>query len=634
MRSIKVYYVIGVSASGKSTIAALLAEKLGLSYYDADDFHPQANIDKMSKGEPLKDADRWTWLKAINLKAQVGSKVSPVVITCSALKEAYRKELALGFEEDEVNWVVLNGSFELLSNRIKQRAGHFMPTTLLQSQFDVWEKPTYGTHIDVALPKEEIIKLILKENNTMKSDFGLIGLGVMGKSLSRNLANNGVKMSLYNRHVEGKEEKVAIQFVEEYKELSTAKGFDDLQKFVLSLAKPRKIMLMVNAGAAVDAVLSELEPLIEEGDVIIDGGNSHYKDTERRTHALALKRIDYIGSGVSGGEEGALKGPSIMPGGSEQAYAKVSSYLEQIAAVDKTGGACCAYIGKGGAGHFVKMVHNGIEYAEMQLIAEVYMLLRYAKNLSPEQIADIFEEWCRGDLDSYLLEITHKILRQKENDNYIVDLILDKAGNKGTGSWTTIAAAELGVPITMITSALFARYVSAFKSERVAASDFYKNNSTAAADLNMEELQQAYRLARLINHHQGIHLIDAASQEYKWALNLPSIARIWTNGCIIRSGLMLELITLLGEGSRILLSDFSKVLVSSNHEGLSAIVAQAHIVKLPIPCLSAASDFINSYLQSEGSANVIQAQRDFFGAHTYKRVDDPDGPSHHTIWPA
>ena len=633
MRSIKVYYVIGVSASGKSTIAGLLAQKLGLPYFDADDFHPQANIDKMSRGESLQDEDRWPWLRAINHKAQVESKKAAVVITCSALKEVYRKELAAGFEADAISWIVLNGSFELLLSRINERAGHFMPPALLQSQFDVWEKPTYGIHLDVARPTDELIKTILKENNTMKSDFGLIGLGVMGKSLSRNLANNGVKMSLYNRHVPGKEEDIALQFVKEHNELTTAKGFDNLENFVQSLSTPRKIMLMVNAGAAVDAVLSELEPLIAPGDVIIDGGNSHYKDTERRTHLLAEKGIDYIGSGVSGGEEGALKGPSIMPGGSEQAYRKVAPYLERIAAVDKTGGACCAYIGKGGAGHFVKMVHNGIEYAEMQLIAEVYMLLRYAKNLSPDAIADIFEEWCRGDLDSYLLEISHKILRQKENDHYLIDLILDKAGNKGTGSWTTIAAAELGVPITMITSALFARYVSAFKTERVAASDFYKSKPDTTTDLNVEELKQAYRLARLINHHQGIHLIDAASQEYKWELNLPSIARIWTNGCIIRSGLMLDLIRLLGEGSRILLSDFSKEIVTRNHGGLSAIVAQAHTVKLPIPCLSAASDFINSYLQAQGSANVIQAQRDFFGAHTYKRVEDPDGPSHHTIWP-
>jgi len=626
----RVIFIIGVSGSGKSTVGTLLGSRMNIRFYDGDYFHPASNIKKMANKIALTDEDRWPWLEAINTKAKEPGRA---IFACSALNEKYRQKLVEGLQPEEVLWVVLNGSFELIDERMKQRSDHFMPVDLLQSQFELWEKPVYGYHIDIGKGLDEIIKQIKEEMNNPKSQFGLIGLGVMGKSLVRNLARRGISLSLYNRHIDGVEEDVAQTFIKAYPEdLAGAKGFDNLEAFVSSIAQPRKIMMMVNAGLAVDAVISELRPLLSSGDVIIDGGNSHYKDTERRAAELESIRIDYIGTGVSGGEKGALEGPSIMPGGTTSAYPKVAEYLESIAARDKDDQACCAYMGSGGSGHFVKMVHNGIEYAEMQLIAEVYTILRQRNGLSPDKIADIFEAWCQTDLNSYLLEITYQILRRKEGEEYLIDLILDKAGNKGTGSWTTIAAAELGVPITLITSALYARYTSSFKQERVEASQKYSPLNGFDQQIDIEQLKGAYKVARLINHHQGIHLIDAASNEYKWSLNFPEIARVWTNGCIIRSSLMQDLVGVLRETQRILQYPSIIHQVDLHRDDLASVVSLGAKAQLALPCFSAAATFINTYSQAHSSANIIQAQRDFFGAHTYKRVDDPNGPSHHTIW--
>ena len=626
----KIVFLIGVSGCGKSTIGTLLSHRLKMKFHDGDYFHPASNIKKMANKQPLTDEDRLPWLQAINAKAR---ECQEGIYACSALKETYRRILSEGLEPNQILWVVLHGSFELIDSRLKARSDHFMPASLLQSQYEVWEKPEYGLSIDISQPIEQIVEMIESELKNAKSEFGLVGLGVMGKSLARNLAQKGIALSVYNRHVPGKEENVANDFIAQYAaELSGVMGFDDLNQFVESLATPRKIMLMVNAGIAVDTIISELRELLEPGDVIIDGGNSHYKDTQRRTAELESIRLDYIGTGVSGGEEGALKGPSIMPGGTRSAYPKVAKYLEKIAAKDDNNLSCCTYIGKGGSGHFVKMVHNGIEYAEMQLIAEVYSILRNVNGLSHVEIADLFDDWCQSDLNSYLLEITAQILRKKEGNQYVVDLILDSAGNKGTGGWTTIAAAELGVPITMITNALFARYTSSFRDERIEASQKYESTESISQKLSIDSLKGAYSIARIINHHQGIHLIDEASQQYDWELKLPEIARIWTNGCIIRSELMKKLIAILKDTTRILQHDEMRVLVQPNISQLSRVVSSGHISGLSIPCFSAASDFIHTYINAQSSANIIQAQRDFFGAHTYKRVDDPNGPSHHTIW--
>lgn len=626
----KAIFIIGVSGSGKSTVGTMLSSRNKIRFHDGDYFHPASNIKKMANKIALNDEDRWPWLEAINQKAR---EPGVAIFACSALNEKYRQKLTEGLSPKDVLWVVLNGSFSIIDERMKQRSDHFMPVDLLQSQFSLWEKPVYGLHIDVSKGLDQIVMQIEEEMEHPKTQFGLIGLGVMGKSLARNLARKGIALSLFNRHTEGIEENVAIDFIaEHHDELSLAQGYDDLAAFVDSIAQPRKIMMMVNAGLAVDAVISELRQLLSAGDVIIDGGNSHYKDTERRAAELESIRIDYIGTGVSGGEKGALEGPSIMPGGTTTAYPKVADFLESISAKDALGKACCAYMGSGGSGHFVKMVHNGIEYAEMQLIAEVYTIFRNLNGFSPDTIADIFESWCQTDLNSYLLEITHQILRKKEGETFLIDLILDKAGNKGTGSWTTIAAAELGVPITLITSALFARYTSAFKNERVLASQKYSGSQKTMSPINIDEIQGAYRIARVINHHQGIHLLDAASLEYHWDLNFPEIARVWTNGCIIRSSLMQDLIAVLSSTQRLLQDSSIIALVEKHRLHLASVVSTGSLAEQSLPCLSAAATYINTYTMEQSSANIIQAQRDFFGAHTYRRVDDPEGPAHHTIW--
>jgi 6-phosphogluconate dehydrogenase len=466
----------------------------------------------------------------------------------------------------------------------------------------------------------------------MKQEFGLIGLGVMGKSLSRNLASKNIRLSLYNRFVAGSEEQVATRFVAQF-QLHDALGFEDLTDFVQSLARPRKIFLMIDAGKAIDATIESLIPLLEADDIVMDGGNSHYLDTQRRGEWLAKNDILFIGTGVSGGEEGALKGPSIMPGGSEKAYQHVAPYLEAIAAKDANGLPCCHFIGKGGAGHFVKMVHNGIEYAEMQLLAEVYSLLREANGFSPEHISTLLNEWNEGALKSYLLEITAAILMYRENGELLLDNILDEAGNKGTGSWTTIAACELGVPIPTITASLFARYTSSMKKERVAAATMYAPFSSASPSLfEVETLKNAYQLARISNHQQGIHLISEASKRYDWQIDLASLARIWTNGCIIRSALMERFIPLLDLNKSLLLQPEIMAQVQADLPALNKIVALASQTSLPIPCLESAATYLKAYLQRDASANLIQAQRDYFGAHTYKLKNDAEGKKRHTNW--
>lgn len=466
----------------------------------------------------------------------------------------------------------------------------------------------------------------------MKSEFGIVGLGVMGKSLARNMARHGLRLSLYNRFVQGSEERVAERFIDEFEELKESKGFEDLTSFVDSLRTPRKIMLMVTAGKAVEQMIASITPLLSEGDILIDGGNSHYKDTQRRQETLSAEGIHFLGCGISGGEEGALLGPSLMPGGSEKACNQVLSVLNTIAAKDQQGNACCGYIGPGGSGHFVKMVHNGIEYAEMQLIADVYSLFRKGMGYDPNTIADLFKDWLHNGSRSFLLEITVDILRKKEQGEWLLDQVLDQAGNKGTGSWTTITMAELGIPATTISSALFARYISAFKHERLRASTLYSKPADSSLSLTEKEIHEAYQAARLINHHQGFELLKAASEEYQWKLDRADIARIWTNGCIIRSELMNEL-THLYRSSEILLFDPSVVKrIDQSRTSFAKVVSEASLNEIPIPCLSDALQYLSGYIQAEGSANLIQAQRDYFGAHTYQRKDDPEGPPYHTNW--
>ena len=619
---------MGVSGVGKSTIGNLLADELKVPFFDGDDYHPEANIEKMSSGIPLNDDDRHGWLVKLNELAKEQLKNNSCVIVCSALKEKYRKLLSDGIAK-QTNWVHLTGSFETIYNRMNARKDHFMPSDLLRSQFETLEAPLNAIVCNVELSPEEIIKKI-KEELMDKSEFGLLGLGVMGKSLCRNLANKGFRISMFNRHVDGIEEHVALNFKNEYDELSSALPFDDLRGFVNSIQKPRKIMLMVNAGKTVDIVINDLLPHLSDGDIIIDGGNSNYNKTKERYDYLKSKNIHFIGTGVSGGEEGALKGPSIMPSGDKEAYKKVQPFLETIAAKDDNDLPCCTYIGPEGSGHFVKMVHNGIEYAEMQLLAEVFFILS-AAGKNPDEIADILENW-KKTAGSYLMDITVDILRKKEGSDWLVNKILDKAGNKGTGNWTTIATAELGVPSTMIAAALFARYTSFFKEDRVEASKTFRRDKDLNFKISTTDLLNTYQFARIINHYQGLQLIQQASNTYNWDLNLSEIARIWTAGCIIKSELMVELVEVLKSSTSILKHDKIINRIKSLKPSTNKVIAECIFSELPVPCLSESVNFFNSYTTANSSANLIQAQRDYFGAHTYQRIDDPAGKFHHTNW--
>jgi 6-phosphogluconate dehydrogenase len=616
---------MGVSGSGKSTIGSLLAEKLKINFYDGDDFHSEENIKKMASGTPLTDEDRNGWLQSLNTKAkQLIDANFSAVIACSALKQNYRTILKNSIE-DQVVFIYLSGDFVEISERMKLRKGHFMPLDLLKNQFEILEIPKNAIEVNINQNPNQIIDNIMNELN--KNEFGLVGLGVMGKSLARNLASNGVKLSLFNRYVEKLEEDIAKKCIAQYPEFEYSSGFQDLKPFVDSLKKPRKIFLMIKAGNETDLFIDEIKGFLSEGDIIIDGGNSHFLDTKRRIESLKKEEIHFIGTGVSGGEEGALKGPSIMPSGNREAYSEIETFLKKIAAKDKNGNECCTYIGKDGSGHFIKMVHNGIEYAEMQLLAEIYAFCRYILEWSPSEIANHLEKWLEGELKSYLLEITVKILKTKEGEEYLIDKIVDQAGNKGTGNWTTVTATEMGVPVTMITASLFARYLSETRNQY---SSLVFKSISPKPNINIENIKNAYQLARFVNHQQGFNFIQNASEKYNWNLNLSEIARIWTNGCIIRSELMETLVDTF-KNNRDMLEVLDKQ-KNNLKTDLRLFCLSAIQFDLAIPCMITANDYLNSLNKNHKTANIIQAQRDFFGAHTYKRYDADSSKSFHTVW--
>ncbi len=622
------YIIMGVSGSGKSTIGKLLSEALNIIFLDGDDFHPEANINKMSEGIPLTDEDRFPWLLSINEKCkQLIKEGKSVVFACSALKESYRNILSKD-SKDTTIFIFLKADKNLIFKRLSERKNHFMPTALIESQFSTLEEPKNSIEIDASLNEELLIKKIM--NQLTKSTIGIVGLGVMGTSLARNFAQKGVKLSLYNRKVIGTEEEVAEKTIANFSELANAQGFEDLQLFVSSLEKPRKIILMIQAGSATDTFIEEIIPFLEKEDILIDGGNSHYLDTARRMNNLKKKSLNLIGAGVSGGEKGALNGPSIMPSGTLEAYQQIAPYLELIAAKDSKGNPCSSYIGPEGSGHYIKMVHNGIEYAEMQLIAETYAYLRYIVQKSPIEISELFKVWNSGELNSYLLEITAKLLLKKEGDNWLIDLILDKAGNKGTGNWTTISASELGVPSTVITAALFARYLSTIKE--TVTNITTKMESKPQDIITISAVKKAYELARIINHQQGFLLIKSASDNFNWNLNVSEIARIWTNGCIIRSTFMERLIMILKEDIDLFLNPTIKEQLSFLKPFLKEFCVSSLQHELSIPCHLAVLDYLNTLTNNYATANIIQAQRDFFGAHKYQKTGSPSDEFYHTVW--
>ena len=632
----QVYIVMGVSGVGKTTIGKLLADKLELPFYDADDFHPKENVIKMENGIPLEDKDRKEWLEKLASKIKEWHRDEGAVLACSALKEKYREQLS-SIPQEDLTWVFLHSDYEVIFERIASREDHYFKPEMLRSQYEILEIPGSGIHVDVEASEEEIISEIMNEINGKNKApaIGLVGLGVMGKSLALNLASKGISTSVFNRHVEKLEVDVAKNFAFENKAVYNFPWFDELESFIGSLERPRNIMLMVNAGKAVDMVIESLLPFLEKDDLIIDGGNSHYKDTLRREQYLKEKGVLFMGAGISGGEEGARKGPSIMPGGPDEAYARAGKILEKIAARDKDGNPCCTHVGPEGSGHFVKMLHNGIEYGEMQLIAEYYHFLRYAAGMAPEEIATVFEGWNK-EMRSFLLEISVDILRKKEEGEFLIDMVLDAAKQKGTGGWSTNAALELGVPFDTITAAVMARNISGRKAERVEAAKKY-NFRTAEAPNNQEDKRQlfrAYKTASIINHAIGFDLLAAASKEYNWNLNLSEIARIWTNGCIIRSGFMEELVGLFQNNSSVHLLLHPKIVaeIGENKAALQKSVSEAVKAGFPMPVSSAAVNYLLSFTSEQSSANMIQAQRDYFGAHTYERTDKPRGEFFHSQW--
>jgi 6-phosphogluconate dehydrogenase len=466
----------------------------------------------------------------------------------------------------------------------------------------------------------------------MAQDFGLIGLAVMGQNLALNVESNGFSVAIFNRTAERTKE-----FMEQRAQGKNFVGAETLEQFVRVLSRPRKIMLMVKAGGPVDDFIELLLPHIEQGDLIIDGGNSHFPDTIRRSTMLTEKGILYIGTGVSGGEEGALHGPSIMPGGQREAYEMVAPILTKIAA-QVEGEPCCTYIGPDGAGHYVKMVHNGIEYGDMQLIAEAYYIMKNGLNLNAQQLHKVFAEWNEGELNSYLVEITRDIFARKDEDTGqpLVELILDQAGQKGTGKWTSQSALDLGISAPTIAEAVFARCISAVKEERVAASKVLSGPSTTYggdAKEFIEAIRQALYASKVCSYAQGFALMKEAGKEHDWELNFGEIARIWRGGCIIRAQ-FLHHITAAYERdpklANLMLDPFFKDVLENAQESWRHVVASATNMGFPIPAFSSALSYFDSYRRKQLPANLIQAQRDYFGAHTYKRVDK-DG-TFHTEW--
>ena len=458
-----------------------------------------------------------------------------------------------------------------------------------------------------------------------KQQIGVVGMAVMGKNLALNIESRGYSVALFNRT--GAK---TTAVVEEHPD-KNFKATYTIEEFVESIEKPRRILLMVKAGPATDATIQELLPHLDKGDILIDGGNTFFKDTMRRNEELANSGINFIGTGVSGGEEGALKGPSIMPGGPKEAYELVAPILEQISAKAEDGAPCVTYIGPNGAGHYVKMVHNGIEYGDMQLIAESYDLMKNILDLSVEEMADIFKEWNQGELDSYLIEITADILTRKDDEGTgkpVVDVILDAAGNKGTGKWTSQSALDLGVPLPLITESVFARYISAYKEERVQASKILSRTNdfefTGDKKELVEKIREALYFSKIMSYAQGFAQLRVASKEFDWDLPFGEIAKIWRAGCIIRARFLQKITDAYDKNPEIenlLLDDYFVEITKKYQQSVRDVVALAVQAGVPVPTFSSAIAYFDSYRAERLPANIIQAQRDYFGAHTYERVD-------------
>ena len=466
-----------------------------------------------------------------------------------------------------------------------------------------------------------------------KQAIGVVGLAVMGRNLALNIESRGHAVSVYNRTREKTDELIA-----EFPDRKLVPAYT-LEEFVESLEKPRRILLMVKAGEATDATIAALKPLLDKGDILIDGGNTHFTDTIRRNQELARDGLHFIGTGVSGGEEGALKGPSIMPGGQRDAYELVAPILTQIAARAPDGEPCVAYMGPDGAGHYVKMVHNGIEYGDMQLIAESYAVLKHVAGLSNAELRDVYADWNEGELDSYLIEITSKIFGKKDDQTGkdLVDVILDRAAQKGTGKWTSQNALDLGVPLQLITESVFARVLSSLKTERVAASRQLNGPApkrfSGDRDAIVEAVRRALYLSKVISYAQGFAQLRAASHEYNWDLQFGTIAKIFRAGCIIRARFLQKITDAYAKDpalANLLLDPYFRDIAANYQQALRDVVVAAIQAGVPVPAFSSAIAYFDGYRAETLPANLIQAQRDFFGAHTFERVDKPG--SFHVHW--
>ncbi len=474
----------------------------------------------------------------------------------------------------------------------------------------------------------------MQTNSEPQGDIAVIGLAVMGQNLIMNMNDHGFRVIAFNRTLS----KVDAFLASEAKG-SQVIGAQSIEEMVNQLKKPRRVMLMVKAGEAVDETIEHLLPHLEAGDIIIDGGNSLFTDTARRVDYVESKGLLYIGTGVSGGEEGARHGPSIMPGGSPAAWPHVKDIFQTIAAKAPDGSPCCEWVGAGGAGHYVKMVHNGIEYGDEQLICEAYQLLKDHLGLNTTETAAVFAEWNKGELDSYLIQITAEILAYKDTDGKpLLDKILDAAGQKGTGKWTVISSAELGQPATLISEALYARYVSALKEERVLAAKTLAGPLAASSDdvaTFTESIRQALYASKIVSYAQGYMLMRAAAAEYGWDLNYGGIALMWRGGCIIRSRFLGDIKTAYDKEpslTNLLLDPFFVKAIEACQASWRAVISSAVQAGLPVPAMGTALAFYDAYRSERLPANLLQAQRDYFGAHTYERIDKPRGEFFHTNW--
>ncbi len=614
--------VMGVSGSGKSTIGKMVAERIGCAFYDGDDYHPPENVTKMAAGIPLTDADRVGWLDALARLMQAEMDAGrDGVIACSALKSSYRDALRRGHRQ-EVKFAYLHGDFAVILERMRRRQ-HFMKPEMLQSQFDTLEAPHDILTIDVRLPPEQIAQTVIDQLVQPVASMGIIGLGLVGRLLAQNLARNGRLPAGYNPDGEPPE----------WLDIPTARSVEEL---AVMLPTPRALLLALPA-ARVEPVLADLRPILRPGDVLIDAGSAAFMDTERRVRDLAAEGVHFIGMGVSGSPRDVLWGPSLVAGGSLEGWRRVEPLFQSIAATNAGGQPCALWMGGGGAGHFAKMVHNGIEYGAMQLVAEVYDLLRRGAGMTSTELAGVFRQWNAGALQSYFMEVTAGILARpdEENGGPLVEKIVDAVVGQGTGAAVAHAALELGMPIPTILAGLESRFLSALQPEREAASAKLGQAHTYPDDPGrlVAAAKAALYASFICLYAQAFSLLARASAEYDWDMPLAAAARVWRQGSILRAALLDDAVAAFERQPdlpNLLLDEAHAQAVLAREAAWREAVSAAAQMGIPMLALGSSLAYFDAYRSRRLPANLTQAQRDVFGAHGYRRVDR-DG-WFHTEW--